>query len=105
MFIHIHCHSYLLTSPGSLKGLSDRRIPLKIVDFQSFFFLPLSPDRRKILKLRVCKKGAVEFALQTAPSIVHISLFFKILQRTCLVKSAPSYLVWRVWLLIAEVVN
>lgn len=48
MFIHIHCHSYLLTSPGSQKGLSDRRIPLKIVDFQRFFFFTPVPVRRKI---------------------------------------------------------
>ncbi|WP_289871176.1 hypothetical protein, partial [uncultured Duncaniella sp.] len=34
-----------------------------------FLFTPV-PVRRKILKLRVCKKGAVEFVLQTAPSLV-----------------------------------
>lgn len=48
MFIHIHCHSYLVTSPGSLRGLSDRRIPLKIIDFQRFFFLPYPQSAQNI---------------------------------------------------------
>lgn len=90
MFIHIHCHSYLLTSPGSLKGLSTRRKVLKIIGFQNFFFLPPIPDRRKILKLRVCKKGAVKLMLQTAPSLECISLFFNILQRYTFAIAAPS---------------
>jgi len=39
MFIHIHCHSYLLTSPGSQSKMANRRKALKSVDFQCFFFL------------------------------------------------------------------
>ena len=54
-----------------------------------FLFTPL-PNRRKILKLRVCKKGAVKLMLQTAPSIECISLFFNILQRYTFAIAAPS---------------
>ena len=60
-----------------------------------FLFTPI-PDRRKILKLRVCKKGAVKLMLQTAPSIECISLFFNILQRYTFAIAAPSYGVVRV---------
>jgi len=44
-----------------------------------FLFTPI-PNRRKILKLLVCKKGAIKFQLQTAPSLGYISLFFNMLQ-------------------------
>ena len=40
MFIHIHCHSYLLTSPGSQSKMAKRRKALKSLDFQCFFNLP-----------------------------------------------------------------
>ena len=40
MFIHIHCHSYLLTSPGSQSKMANRRKALKSLDFQCFSFLP-----------------------------------------------------------------
>lgn len=76
---------YLVTTtyPGS-SGVTKRSIrPTNSSENQRFsevfLFTPL-PDRRKILKLRVCKKGAVKFSLQTAPSLGYISLYFNTLQ-------------------------
>lgn len=40
MFILIHYHSYLLTSPGSQSKTVKYRKTLKSVDFQRFLFLP-----------------------------------------------------------------
>lgn len=40
MFILIHYHSYLLTSPGSQNKMANRRKALKSLDFQCFSFLP-----------------------------------------------------------------
>ena len=60
-----------------------------------FLFTPL-PNRRNILKLRVCKKVAIKFSLQTAPSLGYISLFFNTLQWTVTENHASSWLIWRV---------
>ena len=46
---------------GSQKGLSIRRKPLKITDFQRFCFMPSIPNRSKILKYLVCIKGGSLF--------------------------------------------
>lgn len=40
MFILIHYHLYLLTSPGSQDKMANRRKALKSLDFQCFSFLP-----------------------------------------------------------------
>lgn len=54
MFIHIHCHSYLLTSPGSLLKTTESGKPLKIRHFQRFLFLH-KPQKSAYLSTLRCK--------------------------------------------------
>ena len=90
-----YSENYLVTTTypgfsGVTKGsIRPKKIPENHWFSGIFLFTPI-PDRRKILKPLVCKKGAVKLMLQTAPSIECISLFFNILQRYTSAITAPS---------------
>ena len=66
---------------SSLSGVTKRSVrPKKIPEnhwFSGIFLFTPIPDRRKILKLRVCKKVAIKITPCFATSKGSISLFFK----------------------------
>lgn len=77
-----------------LSGVTDGSIRPKQISenrwFSEIFLFAPTTNRRKILKLPVCKKGTPQFVSRIVPSQGCISLFFNMLQQIRLIMVVPS---------------